>query len=201
MKKLILTAVCVLAAVVGAAAQSQYVSSMKGNVNLRTAPSTSAAKAGTMTAADLLPCLEELDGWYKVDFNGKPVFVSQSVATTCDAVVPEEMFGKDLTSSRPWDKIRHQGSIRIDKIDSNHVFIHMDWMRVNLPAESWSYLATLKDGRIIATHSSGMWVDSEDRPLKDILEEVSPLDKPVPVGYGEFNNTIYFNGAEFSEFE
>lgn len=174
---------------------------MKGNVNVRTAPSTTAQKVGSLSTSDLVPCLEELDGWYKVDLNGKVGFVSQSVATTCDAVIPAEMFGKDITSSQPWDKIRHQGTIRLDKIDDKHAAIHMDWMRVNLPAESCTYIAEIKDGKVIAIYGTGTWVDIE-RPLKEILEDMGePLEKAIPIGFNEFGNTIYFNGAVFSEFD
>jgi uncharacterized protein YgiM (DUF1202 family) len=182
-----------------ASAQSMYVTPMKGNVNVRTAPATSAAKAGTLTESDLMPLLDEADGWYKIDFNGKEAYVSQSVASICEAIVPSEIFGKDLASSEPWDKIRHQGTIRIDKIDKDHAFIYMEWMRVNLPAESYSYMAELKDGKVLATYGCGIYIDS-DRPLNEILEEMSKLDKTIPVGYDEFNNTLYFNGAVFSEY-
>ena len=176
-----------------------YVSSTKGNVNIRTAPSTGAAKAGTLSANDLVPYLGEVDGWYKIDFNGKEAYVSQSVASTCEADIPAEMFGKDLDSSEPWDKTRHQGTIRIDKIDDTHAFIYMEWMRVNAPAESYSYVAELNDGKVIATYGCGIYVD-KDMPLKEILGEMSQLEKKIPVGFDEFNNTLYFNGAVFSEY-
>lgn len=190
-----------LVAYMAASAQAMYVFPIKGTVNVRTAPSTSASKAGSLTTSDLVPCIDELDGWYKIDFNGKEAYVSQSVATTCEAIIPEEMFGKDLVSSKPWDKIRHQGLIRIDRIDnSDRALITMEWMRINLPAEATTYLADIKDGRIVATHACGMYVDLE-RPLPEILEESVTLDKPIPVGFDEFNNTIYFYGAEFSEYE
>ena len=200
MKKVLLSAIFSITGIVGIAAQSQYVLPIDGNVNLRTAASKTAAKAGTLTASDLLPCLEELDGWYKVNYDGKDAFVSMSVARTCDAIVPEEIFGKDLGSAKAWDKTRHQGLIKITRIDQDHAFIQMEWMRVNLPAESYSYIATVKDGKITATHSSGVWVDP-DRPLNEILNDLYPLEKQIPVGFDEFNNTIFFNGAEFSEYE
>ncbi|MCM1483182.1 MAG: SH3 domain-containing protein [Muribaculaceae bacterium] len=200
MKKFVLSTLIVLSGMATAYAQSMYVMSMKGNVNLRTAPSTSAAKVGTLTPADLLPCTEELDGWYKVDYNGKEAYVSQSVAATCDAVIPEGMFGKDLESSKPWDKIRHQGSLTIKKIDNEHAVIYMDWMRINMPAESYTYIATIKDGKVIATHYGHAWVDTE-MPMSEILADMLPLEENVPVGYNEFNNTLYFEGAEFSEYE
>ena len=38
-------------------------------------------------------------------------------------------------------------------------------------------------------------------PVSDIKEQLSQLDTPIPVGFGEFNSTIYFDGAEYSEFE
>lgn len=176
-----------------------YVSSMKGNVNVRTTPSTTAPKAGSISPSDLVPCIEELNGWYKIDFNGKEAYVSQSVASTCDAVIPDEMFGKDIESSEPWDTIRHQGIISLTKYDNNYVLISMEWMRVNLPAESLNYLATLKDGKVVATHLIS-YADAST-PFSEIMEGASALDKPIPVGYGEFNNSIYFNGAEFSEFD
>lgn len=176
-----------------------YVSSMKGNVNVRTAPSMTAPKVGSISPADLVPCIDELDGWYKIDFNGKEAYVSQSVASTCDAVIPDEMFGKDIESSEPWDKVRHHGMISLTKYDNSHVLISMEWMRVNLPAESLNYLATLKDGKVVATHLIS-YADAST-PFSEIMESASVLDKPIPVGYGEFNNSIYFNGAEFSEFD
>lgn len=199
MRKSIIFIICIVFSICGVQAQSMYVSSMKGNVNVRTAPSTTAPKVGSISSADLVPCIEELNGWYKIDFNGKEAYVSQSVATTCDAVIPEEMFGKDIESSEPWDKIRHQGMIRLTKYDNNHVLISMEWMRVNLPAESLNYLATLKDGKVVATHLIS-YAD-ESTPMSEIMESASALDKPIPVGYGEFNSSIYFNGAEFSEFD
>lgn len=201
-KTVVLITLCVLLfSALDAAAQSLYVSSMKGSVNVRSAASTAAPKIGTLSKDDLIPCLEELDGWYKVDLNGKVGFVSQSVASTCDAVIPDEMFGKDIESSEPWDKIRHQGTIRLDKIDQNHVAIHMDWMRVNLPAESTTYIAEIRDGKVVATHCAATWVDTE-RPIKAILEDMGqPLEKPIPIGFNEFGNTIYFNGAVFSEYD
>lgn len=78
--------------------------------------------------------------------------------------------------------------------------IHTDWMRVNLPAESQSYVAELKDGKITAKYSCAKYVD-EGKPLKEILNEMEKLEKPIPMGFDEFNNTLYFNGGEFSEFE
>lgn len=200
MKKLITLTAGLVLSVVGASAQSMYVKSQNGNVNVRTAPSASAQKVGSLTPADLALCVDNLDGWYKIDFNGKEAYVAQSVTATCDAVIPAEMFGKDIQSSKPWDKIRHQGTIRLDKIDDKHAAIHMDWMRVNLPAESTTYIADIKDGRIIVTHGTGMWIDT-DKPLKKIMEEMGePLSKPIPVGFDEFGNTLYFNGATFSEY-
>ncbi|NPD82621.1 SH3 domain-containing protein [Prevotella sp. PINT] len=200
MKKASLTIVFLLVGLYAIQAQSLYVSSMKGNVNVRTAPSTAAAKIGTLAATVLVPCIEELDGWYKIEFNGKEGYVAQAVATTCEANIPLEMFGKYFTSSKPLDKIRHQGTISIDKIDNTHVMIHTDWMRVNLPAESQSYVAELKDGKITAKYSCAKYVD-EGKPLKEILNEMEKLEKPIPMGFDEFNNTLYFNGGEFSEFE
>lgn len=201
MRKSIIIAICLGFSIWGASAQSMYVSSMKGNVNVRTAPSKTAPKAGSISTADLVPCIEEVDGWYKIDLNGKEAYVSQSVAATCEAVVPDEMFGKSLESSEPWDKIRHHGFFSLEKIDNNHAAIHMDWMRVNLPAESSTYIAEIKDGKVIATYGVGTHVDTK-RPLKEILEEMGePLAKPIPLGYDEFGNTLYFNGAKFSEYD
>lgn len=200
MKTVILTALMAIAFALGCNAQDQYVTSMKGNVNLRTAPSTTSAKAGTLSGDELLPMVEELDGWYKVDLNGKTAYVSQSVATVCDAVVPEEMYNKNLSSNGPLDKIRFQGDIIIEPIDKTHVLITVNWMRVNLPAETQYFLADVKDGRIIATHSGVSYVDASS-PVADIRNELFDLEKPVRMGFDEFNNTIYFDGAEYSEFE
>ena len=200
MKKAILTLVAAIAVTLGCAAQTSYVTSAKGNVNLRTAPSKTAAKAGTLKATDMLPCLDMLDDWYKVDLNGKEVYVASSVATVCDAVIPSEIFKKDLTSNSPLDKIRFQGSICIEPVDNGHVLITVNWMRVNLPAEATYYLADLKDGTITATHKGGMWVDP-DSSIADITKEMSPLANPVRVGFDEFNTTIYFDGASYSEYQ
>ena len=192
--------ITVAASVFCCSAQTMYVTPIKGNANLRTAPSASAAKAGTLSKVDLLPCIGELDGWYKVDFNGKEVYVSQSVATTCDAVIPQEMYNKDLSSNGSLDKVRFQGSITISPVGSANALITVTWMRVNLPAEDTYYLADVKDGRIIATYGGATYVDS-DTPLAQLKKELNFLDKPIPVGFDEFNNTICFNGAEYSEFE
>ncbi len=200
MKHAILAAMAIAASAFCGSAQSQYVSPMKGNVNLRTEPSTTAAKARTFSKAELLPLLEELDGWYKVDNNGTEAYVSQSVATTYDAVIPKEMFRKNLTSNKPLDKIRFQGSINIEPVDRAHTLINVNWMRVNLPAEDSYYLAEIKDGMIVATHGGATYVESSE-PLSEIKEKLILLDSPIPVGFDEFNNTILFKGAEYSEFE
>lgn len=200
MKKILATVALIFPFSFGCAAQSLYVLSSNGNVNLRTAPSKSAAKAGTLTYGELAACVEELDGWYKISYNGKDAYVSNEVSTTCDAFIPQEMYKQDIKSSRALDKIRFQGSLRIDPIDKTHVMITTEWMRVNLPAETTCYLAEVKDGMITATHAAGTWVDC-DSPISAIMEEMFPLDKTIPVGFDEFNNTIYFNGGEYSEFE
>lgn len=200
MKKIIIFAACVLLSVCGMVAQSSYITSMKGNINVRTAPSPTAQKIGSLSTSDLVECLDVLDGWYKIVFNGKEAYVAQSVAANYDAVIPDEMFGKDIDSSAPWDKIRCQGTIRLEKIDNSHASIYMEWMRVNLPAESFTYIADIKDGKVIATHGVGMYVDTS-RPLGEIMQEMGePLKKPIPVGFDEFGNAIYFNGASFSEY-
>lgn len=200
MRKSILITLAITLACACSNAQSLYVLSLKGNVNLRTAPSTSAPKAGTLKSDELLPWLDESDGWYKVDYNGKEAYVAQSVSAICEAVIPDGIYKKDLSSTRPLDKIRHSGTIRIDPIDNSHVLISVCWMRINLPAEMSSYLASVKDGKIVATHAAGTYIDPE-APLSDIQNEVFPLDKPIPLGFEEFNNTIYFDGAQYSEYE
>ena len=174
MKHAILAAMAIAASAFCGNAQSQYVSPMKGNVNLRTEPSTTAAKARTFSKAELLPLLEELDGWYKVDNNGTEAYVSQSVATTYDAVIPKEMFRKNLTSNKPLDKIRFQGSINIEPVDRAHALINVNWMRVNLPAEDSYYLAEIKDGMIVATHGGATYLESSE-PLSEIKENSSCL--------------------------
>lgn len=113
MKHSVLLTLAIIISTLCSNAQSLYVSSMKGNVNLRTAPSTISAKAGTLKSTDLLPCIEELDDWYKVSYNGKEAYVSKSVTTTCDAIIPESMYNKDIQSNGALDKIRFQGSIYI----------------------------------------------------------------------------------------
>lgn len=104
MKKASLTIVFLLVGLYAIQAQSLYVSSMKGNVNVRTAPSTAAAKIGTLAATVLVPCIEELDGWYKIEFNGKEGYVAQAVATTCEANIPLEMFGKSSHHQSHWTR-------------------------------------------------------------------------------------------------
>lgn len=200
MKTLLFTVITFVASALCCNAQDLYVSSMKGNVNLRTAPSTTSAKSGTLSKGELLPLVEELDGWYKVDCNGKTAYVSQSVATMCDAVIPEEMYNKNLTSNEPLDKIRFQGDIFIEPVDKTHVLITVNWMRVNLPAETQYYLADVKDGKIVATHSGVSYVEASSS-LSDIESELSVLGKPVRMGFDEFSNTIFFDGAEYSEFQ
>ena len=200
MKHSVLLTLAIIISTLCSNAQSLYVSSMKGNVNLRTAPSTTSAKAGTLKSTDLLPCIEELDDWYKVSYNGKEAYVSKSVTTTCDAIIPEGMYNKDIQSNGALDKIRFQGSIYIEPVGKTHALITVTWMRVNLPAETQYYLADVKDGKIVATYSGVSYVDSST-PVSDIKDQLSQLDTPIPVGFGEFNNTIYFDGAEYSEFE
>lgn len=182
-------------------AQSQYVYTTKNSVNLRKSASTASAKAGTLSKGDMLPLIEDADGWYKVDNNGTPAFVSATVAYLCEANVPAAMFGKTFDSSEAWDKIRFQGSITITPVGKGHALITMEWMRKNLPAETYNYMATVKDGKVVATHNLGMsWKDPDDGYDK-LMEDASPLEKPLPVGFDDFNNTLYFNGAVFSEFE
>jgi len=100
----------------------------------------------------------------------------------------------------PLDKIRFQGSINIEPVGPAHALINVNWMRMNLPAEDTYYLAEIKDGRIVATHEGVTYVDSSE-PLSEIKEKLSQLDSPIPVGFDEFNNTIFFKGTEYSEFE
>lgn len=73
-------------------------------------------------------------------------------------------------------------------------------MRVNLPAEDSYYLAEIKDGMIVATHGGATYLESSE-PLSEIKEKLILLDSPIPVGFDEFNNTIFFKGTEYSEFE
>ena len=63
-------------------------------------------------------------------------------------------------------------------------------MRVNLPYETWNYLAEIKKGRIIATHQT----------LEDILKDdsTSVLSKQISMGYREFKGPIFFIDATFS---
>ena len=198
--KILFMVVALIASAMNLSAQTQYVMSNDGKVNLRSTPSKTGAKAGTLAAGELLPCLEELDGWYKVAYNGKEAYVSQTVTSTCDAVIPSSIFKKDLESSQPMDKIRFSGTIRITPVDQTHVLIYTEWMRENLPAESQSYLGKIKDGTITATHQVGTYVD-EEASLSAILDEMTKLDNPIPMGFDEFGNTIYFDGGLYSEFE
>lgn len=181
-------------------AQDQYVLSSNGNVNLRVSPTTSAAKAGTLSRFSPVPLVEELDGWYKVEAEGKTAYVSQSVTNVCDALVPKEIYGKNLTSTDALDKIRFQGDITIEAVDNSHALITVNWMRLNLPAETEYFLADVKEGRITATHSGISYVDCSSSP-SSIREELFELDHPLPVGFDEFNTTVYFNGGSYSEFE
>lgn len=126
--------------------------------------------------------------------------MSRKVATTVDAVIPEGMYNKSLDSNYGADKIRHQGSIEIVPVDKTHALINITWMRVNLPAESYCYIADIKDGRIIATHQKYGYGDASEG-LAALMEEAGELDKPMPVGFSEFNSTLIFDGIEYSEFE
>lgn len=185
---------------VGSHAQEQYVYSPKGNVNIRTAASVSASKGGTLQKGEMLPLIEETDGWYKIDVNGKPMYVSQSVAETCQAVIPTCMFSKTIDSNEGADKIRFQGYIEISPIDEAHALIESTWMRVNLPAESCFYIADVKDGKVIATHQLFVWKDVSEG-LESLMEDAEKLQKPKPVGFYEWNNTLIFDGNSYSEFE
>ena len=53
---------------------------------------------------------------------------------------------------------------------------------------------------IVATHGGATYLESSE-PLSEIKEKLILLDSPIPVGFDEFNNTILFKGAEYSEFE
>lgn len=200
MKKLILTIMTLAAATFCCGAQDMYVTSAKGNVNLRTAPSTSAPKCGSLTTAELLPVEEEVDGWFKVSLNGKTAYVSNTVAATYDAVIPKEVYNVTLTSNGARDRIRFQGSLEIAPVDRTHVLVTVNWMRLNLPAETVYYLADVREGRITATYSGTGYVEPT-ASLSSIKAEMSELSTPIPLGYSEFNNGVYFDGAEFSEFE
>lgn len=185
-------------------AQSQYVFTSKPSVNLRQMPSTSAAKVGTLEKGQMLPLVDSdwETEWNKVSLNGKDAYVSQSVCEICDAEIPKELFGKSLASVEAADKVRFQGNITINPIGNQHAVIEVTWMRVNLPAETYNYLADVNsDGTVVATHQlMTTWVDT-DLPLEKIMEDADRLDITIPVGFGEFNNTLYFNGWVFSEFE
>lgn len=196
MKKLI---TIVLAAAVWCTASAELVGTNRNSVNLRSKPSTTAPVAGKLEKTTLLPCTGALDGWYEVEVDGKKAYVSESVAFVCDDIVPEEMLGKSLDSTGPVDKIRFQGSIDFNKLNNKYVLITVTWMRTNLPADTWNYLAEYVDGHLTATHRMPVYVDT-DQSIDQIIAEGDKLDTPLPVGYDEFNNTIYFMGT-FSEFE
>lgn len=209
MKRTIITLLAMAVSALVCCAQSQYVTSTaKGNVNLRTAPALNAPKAGTLAVKELVPLVEEVeaangnwdDGWYKVNVGGKEVYVSRKVATTVDAVIPEGMYNKSLDSNYGADKIRHQGSIEIVPVDKTHALINITWMRVNLPAEDYCYIADIKEGRIIATHQKYGYGDASEG-LAALMEDAGELDKLMPVGFSEFNSTLIFDGIEYSEFE
>ncbi|MDE7378739.1 MAG: SH3 domain-containing protein [Paraprevotella sp.] len=200
MKKIITLTVALITMTLSGHAQDQYVYSTKGNVNIRTAPSASAAKGGTLKKGEMFPLIETNGSWYKIDINGKPMYVSQSVATICDAVIPTEMFNKSIDSNKGADKIRFQGDIEISPIDKTHALINISWMRVNLPAESYCYIADVKDGKIIATHQRFEWGDASEG-LKSLMENADKLEQPKPVGFDEWNNTLIFDGILYSEFE
>lgn len=208
MKRTLIIAVAAIVSSLTCFAQDRYVASSKGNVNLRTAPSTTASKAGILSPSDLLPLIEEVDaasgnwdeGWYKVDANGKVAYVSRKVADTCDASVPEGLYKRSLTSNRGLDKIRFQGSMEILPYDKTHALINITWMRMNLPAEDYCYIADVKDGKIVATHQKYGYSD-ESEALADILEAAQALDHPMPVGFNEFNEALIFDGIEYTEDE
>ena len=74
MKRTVITALVTVVSALACYAQSQYVSSTKGNVNLRTSPSTTAPKAGTLAAADLVTLIEEVEAPNGNWDDGKPMF-------------------------------------------------------------------------------------------------------------------------------
>ncbi len=204
MKRSFLTFFVGLISVMYASAQSQYAFTDKATVNLRQTPSTTGAKVGSLTKGLMIPLVEAdwESGWYKVMFNGKEAYVAQSVSNICDAEIPRDMLGKTLESTAPADKIRFQGDITIRPVGKTHAVIEVTWMRTNLPAETWNWLADVNaDGTIVATHQLMTPYVDTDQPIEKIMEDADKLDSTIPVGFGEFNNTLYFNGWVFSEFE
>lgn len=204
MKKLLIICMAVAAAM-ACHAQSMYVTTQEKNeVNVRTSPSTSAEKVGTMSPADLLPYLDETGdyatGWYKVDFNGTEAYVSKFATCTVDAFIPDEMYGVYIGSDAPWDKTHTNGTIYLERAGDGNAIITMEWQRTNLPAMGYYWLATVKDGTVVATHQVISYVGGST-PMEEIMELAEPLEKPLPVGYDEFQNTLFFNGLSFSQYE
>lgn len=195
----------VLAGAACAYGQSQYAFTSKPSVNVRVSPSTTAAKIGSLAKGVMVPLVEAdwETGWNKVEFEGKTGYVAQSVSDVCDAVVPAEMLGKDITSAEPLNDVYLQGSICITPFDKEHAVIQLEWMRKNLPAVSWHYLADLNsDGSITATRLLDMgWEDNPSGGYEYLKEASESLDTPIRVGYDEYNGTLYFDGTVYSLYD
>lgn len=178
-------------------ANAELVGTTRNVVNLRSKPSTTAPVVGSLEKTDLLPCTDKLDGWYEVEIDGKKAYVSSSVSFICGDIVPKEMLNKSLMSTGPIDKTRFEGSLDFTKLNDRYVVISVTWMRTNLPADTWTYLAEYRNGHLSATYSLPPFVDT-DQKIDQIIAEGEKLSTPIPVGYDKLKNTIYFIGI-FSE--
>lgn len=73
-------------------------------------------------------------------------------------------------------------------------------MRVNLPYETWNYLAEINKERKDNSNTSIVPFLYEGQTLEDILKDdsTSVLSKQIPMGYREFKGPIFFIDATFS---
>lgn len=181
--------------------QTYYAFTEKSSVNLRANPSTNSAKVGSIKKGEMI-AIEDTDdfNWYKTEYNNQTAYVYAQLVEVCDAVIPTSLYNTEISSVKAWDRIRVEGTIQITPISSSHAIITMGWMRVNLPYETWNYLAEIKGGRITATHQLSPFFLYEGQTLEDILKDdsASILSKQIPMGYREFKGTIFFNDATFS---
>lgn len=190
-------------------ASAQYYAYPQGkSMNVRATPSTAGKKLGTVysVGAPLL-IVGEPDyeaKWLKVIYAGKEAYVAADYAAIqAQEPYPAYLFGKDLESEEAWDKTRFSGNLTVSKLDATHALIVMEWMRMDpksgrtLPAETWSYIGSISDGKINATHQLTGYVDPET-PLTELMKDASELDAEIPVLLDEYRNAILFNGAIFS---
>lgn len=200
----------IIALVASIAASAQYYAFPQNNsVTLRATPSTAGKKLGTLysnSAPVLVVGEPDYEAkWIKVIYNGKEAYLAADyTGTIMQEAFPEQFFGKDIESEDAWDKTRFSGTLCVTKLDNTHALITMEWMRMDpkttrsLPAENWSYIGKIEDGKVTATHQLPEgYVDPESK-LADLMTEASLLEDAIPVLIDEFNGNIEFSGARFT---